>query len=266
MLQDNGETLMAIIRSARPDSGFYILQNAVAEDERLSFRARGVLIALLVKPDDWRCTTEELEKQGTEGREAIRTALRELEAAGYLERVRSQDSETGKWSTDVYVHDTRGTANRSTGSRTSVTRPSVDRTLIEEPIPSTLSSTDVPSEAPTSPMDAAKKRSYRGPKRGDSYSPEARSLAGEIWESLTPEKRPSGGPRSNGFSKVLHAVGAGLSNGRTENQIRKAILEAAPLVSPNAMDMAYKKTLSAAEQQAADFLQRLDEQRERLLG
>jgi hypothetical protein len=95
---------MNIQRAARPDRGFLILDNAVARDERLSYRARGILAAILSRPDDWRSDYKTLAREGKEGESAVRTALRELRDAGYVEHVKSQD-ERGRWSTTTYVYD-----------------------------------------------------------------------------------------------------------------------------------------------------------------
>ncbi|MGW2222845.1 hypothetical protein ACWCSD_48295, partial [Nonomuraea sp. NPDC001684] len=62
--------------------------NDVAFNSDLSFRARGVLVYLLAKPEDWDVRSEAIARDGKEGREAIRTALRELAAAGHYRLVR----------------------------------------------------------------------------------------------------------------------------------------------------------------------------------
>ncbi|WP_343466459.1 replication protein [Rhodococcus aetherivorans] len=74
-------------------------------DERLSFRARGILIWLLSKPADWRTRSEAIAEQSPrEGREAIRTAMRELAELGYLVRERVQN-ERGQWATIQTVYE-----------------------------------------------------------------------------------------------------------------------------------------------------------------
>ena len=95
---------MTIIRAERPNARFAIIRNEVLQDERLSFRARGVLASILSRPDNWRCSAWDLATEGREGRRAILTALTELEDYGYLQRVKKQD-ESGKWSTCTYVYD-----------------------------------------------------------------------------------------------------------------------------------------------------------------
>ncbi|MCW2089450.1 UNVERIFIED_ORG: hypothetical protein M2328_002730 [Rhodococcus erythropolis] len=94
-----------IRRGPRTTDNFTILRNAVVNDSRLSFRSRGVLIWLLSKPADWRTRSESIAAQSPkEGRDAIRTAMRELEALGYLVREKAQN-EHGHWSTFSTVYE-----------------------------------------------------------------------------------------------------------------------------------------------------------------
>jgi hypothetical protein len=95
----------SIIRSPRPSTNYSVVANEIIENEALSYKARGLLISLLAKPDDWRVSFNHLVNAGKEGREAIRSAIVELEEAGYMVRVKTRDK-NGKFSTDTYVFDT----------------------------------------------------------------------------------------------------------------------------------------------------------------
>jgi hypothetical protein len=77
-----------IIRQHRRNR-YTVIPNATAEDERLTFKARGVLAYLLAKPDGWtpRMTAIESASPG-EGRAAVRSAVTELIDAGYITRER----------------------------------------------------------------------------------------------------------------------------------------------------------------------------------
>lgn len=94
---------MNIVRAPRKQ-GFVVIPNQAVEDRRLSYRARGLLAYLLSRPDGWRTDSERLAETAREGRDAVRTALRELESADYLRRHRGQD-ERGHWVTETVVID-----------------------------------------------------------------------------------------------------------------------------------------------------------------
>lgn len=78
-----------IKRAKRPDTGYLWVLNSVARDQRVSRRARGLLIEMLSYPDDWDFDRDWLAAQSDhEGQHAVRNALAELEKFGYLERRR----------------------------------------------------------------------------------------------------------------------------------------------------------------------------------
>lgn len=105
-----------IVRGPRRADHFTILTNDVLRDERLTFRARGVLAFILSQPADYRITSEDLAALSPgEGRDAVRTALTELEANGYLERRKRQDG-AGRWVTEAVVYETPTPGNPSSVS------------------------------------------------------------------------------------------------------------------------------------------------------
>jgi hypothetical protein len=92
---------VSILRVKRT-KGYTTIPNSTLCDHRLSYRARGVLAFLLAKPDDWETRTTDLpggREEPREGRDAVRTALKELRELGYMDQEREQyrDDETGKW-------------------------------------------------------------------------------------------------------------------------------------------------------------------------
>ncbi len=93
-----------IIRGQRKKTNFTVIGNDVLRDDRLSYRARGLLACILSRPDNWRTSADSLAREGKEGRAAILTALKELEDAGYLVRTRVQDK-AGLWRTHSTVYD-----------------------------------------------------------------------------------------------------------------------------------------------------------------
>jgi hypothetical protein len=95
---------MSIIR-VKHSRNFTIIDNAVIRDNRLSLRARGLHHLLLSYPHDWEISIEWLLTQCTEGRNAIYTALAELEESGYLRRYFSRDrGRFAKIEYEIYEH------------------------------------------------------------------------------------------------------------------------------------------------------------------
>ena len=93
-----------IIRSARPHQNFTVIHNELIDDTRLSWKARGLLVYLLSKPDHWRTTTAYLASQGADGIDSVKAGMRELELYGYVKRLRKQNP-SGHWSTQTVVFD-----------------------------------------------------------------------------------------------------------------------------------------------------------------
>lgn len=96
---------MSIIRSPRVESNFSVISNAVIRDSRLSYRARGILLEILSRPDNWRVSADSLARSGNEGRHAILTALKELRETGYMKTEKRQN-EQGRFETLSIVYDT----------------------------------------------------------------------------------------------------------------------------------------------------------------
>jgi hypothetical protein len=78
------------------NSGSVAIPWKTAQDERLSFTARGVLAYVLSLPDGWKYSIERVAASCTatvkgSGREAVTSAMRELEDAGYRRVVTERD-------------------------------------------------------------------------------------------------------------------------------------------------------------------------------
>ena len=66
-------------------SDFTQISNAVLLDERLSFKARGILVLLLSRPSDWRIYLGEIsERSSKDGKKAVQSGFKELVEMGYL--------------------------------------------------------------------------------------------------------------------------------------------------------------------------------------
>lgn len=98
---------MAIVKIGnRTDKPFAIIDNDLLNDNRLSWRAKGILCYLIGRPHDWTIVTEHLVTQGTEGRDAVRSAFQELKELGYA-TLETHRNEAGKITGSVWtVHET----------------------------------------------------------------------------------------------------------------------------------------------------------------
>jgi hypothetical protein len=77
---------------------FTQIANALFRDAQLSFKAKGIFGYVSTHTNGWQVTIADLVRLGPDGREAVRTALKELEAYGYLirERLRRPDGTLGE--------------------------------------------------------------------------------------------------------------------------------------------------------------------------
>ncbi|WP_329595980.1 hypothetical protein OIE43_44560 [Streptomyces pseudovenezuelae] len=77
---------------------FTQIANGLFRDDQLSFKAKGIFGYVSTHANGWQVTIADLVRLGPDGREAVRTGLKELEAHGYLirERLRRPDGTLGE--------------------------------------------------------------------------------------------------------------------------------------------------------------------------
>ncbi|SFS76063.1 helix-turn-helix domain-containing protein [Paenibacillus sp. 453mf] len=88
------ERKSGIVRVSKRENGYAVIDTYFLSDDRLSFKAKGVLSYLLSKPNGWQVFVADLVKRSKDGRDSVYSALRELEAAGYVERRQMRDEQT----------------------------------------------------------------------------------------------------------------------------------------------------------------------------
>ena len=92
---------MAVFRVER-NTGYTVMSNHHLRNKELSLKAKGLLSQMLSLPEDWDYTLAGLSYINRESIDAIRTAVWELEKAGYITRRQGRD-EKGKMTAIEYT-------------------------------------------------------------------------------------------------------------------------------------------------------------------
>lgn len=92
---------MAVFRIAKVGD-FTTMSNHHLKNRNLSLKAVGLLSKMLSLPDGWDYTLKGLAKLNTDGIDSVRSALKELENAGYITRRQLRD-EKGRMSRSEYL-------------------------------------------------------------------------------------------------------------------------------------------------------------------
>lgn len=92
---------MAVFRVQKTED-YTVMSNYHLRDKGLSLKAKGLLSQMLSLPEDWDYTLSGLSYINKESKDAIRNAVKELEAAGYVIRRQTIDA-NGKFSVNEYI-------------------------------------------------------------------------------------------------------------------------------------------------------------------
>lgn len=131
-----------IVRVASRVRGFTQVDNRTLRDDRLSFKARGILAFLLSHPDETVVNADDLVGAGPDGRDSIRSAFGELEHAGYLTREKHQGVD-GRWRTELTAHERPSGDGLS--DDTDAGKPVVGPTSTDDPNPQVAPTTGEPT-------------------------------------------------------------------------------------------------------------------------
>jgi hypothetical protein len=187
---------MSIRRGKRPDSRFYTLNKDISEDCRLSWAARGMLIFLLGKPDNWTVSVAHLIKQTCDSdrpssRDAVRAIINELIKAGYMKADTAREG--GKFrGVDYVVSESPETDNPAP---VKPKPPETDNPATAEPLPGDppLTNNDLKQELknpPNTDLAASQKCAADGGVSAPAVIPERKPPTPEriteiAWERFT---------------------------------------------------------------------------------
>jgi uncharacterized phage protein (TIGR02220 family) len=134
---------MAIYRVEK-NKNYVVLNRTALNDERLSWKAKGIIAYMLSMPDDWKFYIEEIASHAKDGVDSLRSGIKELSKYGYVKRFPIRDEKTQKiieWETVIYESPQSKKPDREIPhmEKPYMENPQVEKPLMEKP---TLLSTE----------------------------------------------------------------------------------------------------------------------------
>jgi hypothetical protein len=97
---------MSTIIRAEKRKNFTTISNSTLRDERLSWKARGLLAYMLTNNNDWLFYIDELKNHARDGFKATKSAFNELGFAGYLSvRIKYDTDNKAFNGREIIVHE-----------------------------------------------------------------------------------------------------------------------------------------------------------------
>ena len=118
-----------IIKIHKRENPYVQIDKSILNNEKLSWRAKGLLVYLLSLPNDWKVYLDEVTKHSTDKITSTRSAFSELKDAGYVKKVSTRDDKghiTG-WETIVYETPNIETESPDSGESTLSENPDVGK-------------------------------------------------------------------------------------------------------------------------------------------
>ena len=216
--------------------GYTVLPNGILRDTGLSLKTKGLFAIILSLPEGWDYSVAGLATVAGCGRDAIRGALKEMETAGYLTRMRTH-GEGGKFTGVVYtirdvaeplsenptMDDPAPLSGKPTTDHPTLEKPTSENpTQLNKDLSSKdLSNTPLPPKGGAVPEKAKPKRRRRAPKSTPGWMPERfegfwaayprdedRAKAVEQWDKLPQDRELM--ERYGSEDALLHDIALGL--------------------------------------------------------
>ena len=126
---------MAVFRVEK-NKGYTVMSNHHLRNKELTLKAKGLLSQMLSLPENWDYTLAGLSHINKESIDAIRTAIWELEKAGYIERSQGRD-EKGKMTAityTIYEQPQSPVLENPTSDKPTLEKPKTDNPTSENPM------------------------------------------------------------------------------------------------------------------------------------
>ncbi|MEY9956786.1 hypothetical protein [Streptacidiphilus sp. MAP5-52] len=224
------ESFLRIHRSSHP-SNFVVIPNSLAQNRAMSYTARGLLIDLLSRPDEWRETCRQMADSSPQGRKALESALNELRAFGYY-RVELVRLPSGRLVSEVHVYDVpQTTLPGATAPASGAPAPGrcdalLGKNLVKEP--------SLPEEPEQGPVEAEgqggrERQPEQHERAGDGEVDEqTRAAVDALYRAVRPERRLRVGAAE--AYALAPLVRSWLDRGASEAELRQALLAGLPVV------------------------------------
>ena len=221
---------MADVIRVQRSIGYTVLPNGILRDTGLSLKTKGLFAIILSLPEDWDYSVAGLATVAGCGRDAIRSALGEMETAGYLRRTRSH-GEDGKFAGVIYdIRDVAAPLSENptmeeeaplSGNPTSA-EPTLEKPSSENPtqLNKDISNKDLINPHSPPPGDKPQRKKRR-PKSAPTWHPERfegfwrayprdedRAKAVEQWDKLPEDQALV--KRYGSEEALLHDIAVGL--------------------------------------------------------
>lgn len=135
---------MAVFRVEKTKD-FTVMSNYHLRDKNLSLKAKGLLSQMLSLPEEWDYTLSGLAHINKESKDAIRTAILELEDAGYITR-RQTTTEGGRFGNNEYLIRERPLLHEPLTENPTTVETATDASTAENPTQLNINSSKTEKE------------------------------------------------------------------------------------------------------------------------
>lgn len=97
---------MDSIQRTKHNGNFTAVNNDFIRDQRLSWKAKGIIIYVMSLPENWNLNLAELKKHAKDGRDATNNGIKELIETGYCKRTEIRDNHGMFSGYDYTISDT----------------------------------------------------------------------------------------------------------------------------------------------------------------
>ncbi|WP_144513664.1 conserved phage C-terminal domain-containing protein [Bacillus mycoides] len=118
---------MATFRVSK-DKNYTTINNTGLRDERLTWKAKGILAYILSLPDDWVFYMEEVATHSKDKLDSLKSGIKELKEHGYVKRypVKNEKGKIARWEMIIY--------EVPQGEYPLVENPQMEKPLVENPL------------------------------------------------------------------------------------------------------------------------------------